>query len=91
VEIASLVNKCQCSESFGEQCPPRLFHATPLIIPSMLSKLLFGTTLFACFALQVHAQSTFGDLRGTTRDPSGCPSPAHLLRCTVSMKTLTEG
>jgi hypothetical protein len=42
----------------------------------MLRKLLFGTTLFACFALQVHAQSTFGDLRGTTRDPSGLPLAA---------------
>jgi len=32
--------------------------------------------MFACFALQVQAQSTFGDLRGTTRDPSGLPLPA---------------
>jgi hypothetical protein len=41
----------------------------------MVRKLLFGTTLFTCFALQVHAQSTFGDVRGTTRDPSGLPLP----------------
>jgi hypothetical protein len=41
----------------------------------MIRKLLLATTLFACFALQVRAQSTFGDLRGTTRDPSGLPLP----------------
>src|SRR5260370_13985049 len=40
-----------------------LFHATPLIIPNMIRKLLLATTLFACFALLVRAQSTFGDLR----------------------------
>ena len=42
----------------------------------MLRKLLLATTLSACFALQVRAQSTFGDLRGVTRDPSGLPLPA---------------
>jgi Carboxypeptidase regulatory-like domain len=41
----------------------------------MIRKLLLATTLFACFALQVRAQSTFGDVRGTTRDPSGLPLP----------------
>jgi hypothetical protein len=41
----------------------------------MTRKLLLATTLSACLALQVHAQSTFGDLRGTTRDPSGLPLP----------------
>lgn len=71
-----MVNKSHFCESFSERCPPRLFHATPLIIPTMIRKLLLATTLFACFALQVHAQSTFGDLRGTTRDPSGLPLPA---------------
>ena len=52
----------------------------------MLRKLLFGTTLFACFALQAHAQSTFGDLRGTTRDPSGLPLPA----TSVTARSLDE-
>jgi hypothetical protein len=42
----------------------------------MLRKLLLATTLCACFAPQVRAQSTFGDLRGVTRDPSGLPLPA---------------
>ncbi len=76
MENALIIHKGQFCESFGEHRPPRLFHATPRIIPTMLRKLLFGTTLFACFALQVHAQSTFGDMRGTTRDPSGLPLPA---------------
>src|SRR6202021_1998081 len=58
------------------KCPPPFFHVPPPIIPTMLSKFFFGKTLFACFALRVHAQSTFGDLRGTTRDPSGLPLPA---------------
>jgi len=40
----------------------------------MLRKLALATILPACPALQVsHAQSTFGDLRGVTRDPSGLP------------------
>jgi hypothetical protein len=42
----------------------------------MIRKLLLATTLCACLAPQVRAQSTFGDLRGTTRDPSGLPLPA---------------
>ncbi|HTB15376.1 MAG TPA: TonB-dependent receptor [Bryobacteraceae bacterium] len=42
----------------------------------MIRKLLIATILYACFAVQVRAQSTFGDLRGVTRDPSGLPLPA---------------
>jgi hypothetical protein len=42
----------------------------------MVRTLLLAITLSACFALQVHAQSTFGDVRGATRDPSGLPLPA---------------
>src|SRR5258708_27089762 len=42
----------------------------------MIRKLLLATPLSACFALQVRAQSTFADLRGVTRDPSGLPLPA---------------
>jgi hypothetical protein len=42
----------------------------------MIKKLLLATTLSACFALEVRAQSTFGDLRGVARDPSGLPLPA---------------
>jgi hypothetical protein len=45
----------------------------------MIRTLVLATTLFAGFALQVHAQSTFGDLRGTTRDPSGLPLAATAL------------
>jgi hypothetical protein len=42
----------------------------------MIRKLALATILLACPALQVlHAQSTFGDLRGVTRDPSGLPLP----------------
>lgn len=42
----------------------------------MIRKLKFATLLSACLALRVaHAQSTFGDLRGVTRDPSGLPLP----------------
>jgi hypothetical protein len=38
----------------------------------MTYRLFLAGLLPACFLLQVaHAQSTFGDLRGTTRDPSG--------------------
>ncbi len=41
-------------------------------IQAMTRKLLITTLFAACFMVQVaHAQSTFGDLRGTTRDPSG--------------------
>ena len=43
----------------------------------MIRKLTLATILPACFALHVvHAQSTFGDLRGVTRDPSGLPLPS---------------
>jgi hypothetical protein len=42
----------------------------------MNRKLIFLTLLPACLALQMaHAQSTFGDLRGVTRDPAGLPLP----------------
>jgi hypothetical protein len=42
----------------------------------MIRKLTLATILITCAALQVlHAQSTFGDLRGVTRDPSGLPLP----------------
>src|SRR5580658_2811876 len=35
---------------------------------------VFWAGLSACLTLQLaHAQSTFGDLRGITRDPSGLP------------------
>ncbi|HMF77406.1 MAG TPA: carboxypeptidase-like regulatory domain-containing protein, partial [Bryobacteraceae bacterium] len=38
----------------------------------MTRKLSLATVLSTCFVLQLaHAQSTFGDLRGTTRDPTG--------------------
>jgi hypothetical protein len=39
----------------------------------MIGKLALAALLSACLASQVRAQSTFGDLRGTTRDPSGLP------------------
>jgi len=40
----------------------------------MTHKLALAALLPACFVLQLaQAQSTFGDLRGTTRDPSGLP------------------
>jgi Carboxypeptidase regulatory-like domain/TonB dependent receptor len=42
----------------------------------MSHKLVLAALLPACFMLPLaHAQSTFGDLRGTTRDPSGLPLP----------------
>jgi hypothetical protein len=40
----------------------------------MTRTLSLAALLPACFMLQLaHARSTFGDLRGTTRDPSGLP------------------
>lgn len=42
----------------------------------MLHKLSFATILSACLTLPLAAQSTFGDVRGVTRDPSGLPLPA---------------
>lgn len=42
----------------------------------MTRKLSLATIFLTCCMLQVaHAQSTFGDLRGNTRDPSGLPLP----------------
>ena len=42
----------------------------------MARKLSLATIFLAWCMLHVaHAQSTFGDLRGTTRDPSGLPLP----------------
>jgi hypothetical protein len=42
----------------------------------MIRKLTLTTFLFACLAAQgAHGQSTFGDLRGETQDPSGLPLP----------------
>ena len=54
----------QFCEFFGERALPQLFHATPLIIPVVIRKVLLAITLFACFGLQVRARSTFGDVRG---------------------------
>ncbi len=53
----------------------------------MIRKLILATLLPACFALQsIHAQSTFGDLRGVTRDPDGLPLPG----ATVTVHSLDE-
>ncbi len=53
----------------------------------MIRKLIFATILPACLALQMaHAQSTFGDLRGVTRDPDGLPLP----NATVTVHSLDE-
>jgi hypothetical protein len=53
----------------------------------MSRKLKFATLLSACLALRLaHAQSTFGDLRGVTRDPSGLPLPG----AAVSVHSLDE-
>jgi hypothetical protein len=41
----------------------------------MIRKLTLAALLATRLVLPVHAQSTFGDLRGTTRDPSGLPLP----------------
>jgi hypothetical protein len=42
----------------------------------MTRKLSLATIFLSCCMLHVaHAQSTFGDLRGTTRDPTGLPLP----------------
>ena len=42
----------------------------------MIRKLTLATIVLTCVVLQpLHAQSTFGDLRGVTRDPSGLPLP----------------
>jgi hypothetical protein len=42
----------------------------------MTRKLIAATILFACIVVRAaHAQSTFGDVRGVTRDPSGLPLP----------------
>jgi Carboxypeptidase regulatory-like domain/TonB dependent receptor len=46
----------------------------------MTRNLVVKTVCSACFILQLaHAQSTFGDLRGTTRDPAGLPLPQALV------------
>jgi uncharacterized surface anchored protein len=52
----------------------------------MTSKFLL-TLSGACFLAQLaHGQSTFGDLRGVTRDPSGLP----LTQATVDARNLEE-
>jgi hypothetical protein len=51
----------------------------------MTQKVLSMTILSTCFMLHLaHAQSTFGDLRGTTRDPSGLA----LAQATVTVHSL---
>ena len=53
----------------------------------MTHKLLLAVLLPTCLMLQLtHAQSTFGDLRGTTRDPSGLP----LDRAAVTVHSVEE-
>jgi len=41
----------------------------------MIRKLTLAAILIACLAPPAHSQSTFGDIRGVTRDPSGLPLP----------------
>jgi Carboxypeptidase regulatory-like domain/TonB dependent receptor len=41
----------------------------------MIRTLLLASLLCGYVPIQMHAQSTFGDMRGTTRDPSGLPLP----------------
>ena len=46
----------------------------------MIRKFTLAAVAIACVALPaLHAQSTFGDLRGVTRDPSGLPLPSAAL------------
>lgn len=52
----------------------------------MIRKFTLTTVLCALVAFQAHAQSTFGDLRGTTRDPSGLP----LANATVTVHSVDE-
>jgi hypothetical protein len=52
----------------------------------MIRTITLTTILSACFVLQVSGQSTFGDLRGVTRDPSGLPLPG----ASVTVHSLDE-
>ena len=52
----------------------------------MLRKFLLATSLCACLPLLTRAQSTFGDIRGVTRDPSGLA----LSGATVTVHSLDE-
>jgi len=52
----------------------------------MIRKLTLTAILFACIAQPAHSQSTFGDIRGVTHDPSGLPLP----NAAVSVRSLDE-
>ena len=41
----------------------------------MIRKFTLAALLLACIAPPAHSQSTFADIRGVTRDPSGLPLP----------------
>jgi hypothetical protein len=62
----------------------KLFQAILQI--AMIRTLILTTIVSACFVLQVSGQSTFGDLRGVTRDPSGLPLPG----ASVTVHSLDE-
>jgi hypothetical protein len=52
----------------------------------MIRKFILAAVLCACIVPLAHSQSTFGDIRGVTRDPSGLPLP----NAAVTVRSLDE-
>src|SRR6202044_473030 len=70
-----------CTGAIFTTFPYRAAHTSEAMTQKVLSTMI----LAACSILHVaHAQSTFGDLRGTTRDPSGLA----LAHATVTVHSL---